>query len=84
MLINDEQIRKLTEAIQKCFEQVEMFIDIYSQTDIILSEIKDSVQRATFYLENLHLELNMLFLNHLLPSTLTPRNLRKLLLDIKT
>ena len=79
-----EQIRKQTEAIQKHFEQVEIFIDIYSQTNIILSEITDSVQRATFYLENLHLELNMLFLNHLLPSTVTPRNLRNLLLDIKT
>ena len=61
-----------------------MFIDIYSQTDIILSEIKDSVQRATFYLENLCLVLNMLSLNHLSPSTITPKNLRKLLLDIKT
>ena len=80
----DLRIRKLTEAIQKRFEQTEMFIDIYSQIDIILSEIKDTVQRATFYLENLRLELNMLSLNHLSPSTITPKNLRKLLLDIKT
>ena len=61
-----------------------MFINIYSQIDIILSEIKDTVQRVTFYLENLRLELNMLSLNHLSPSTITPKNLRKLLLDIKT
>ena len=42
-----------------------MFVNVYSQMDLILSSIKDAIQRVVFYLENLGLELNMLSLDHL-------------------
>ncbi|MCG8046532.1 MAG: envelope fusion protein [Candidatus Thiodiazotropha endolucinida] len=80
----DARLRALTETIQKRFEKVETFINVYAQMDLIISGIKDAILRANFYLENLRLELNMLSLNHLSPSLITPQNLKQLLLAIKT
>lgn len=80
----DMRIRKLATEIQKQLQHVEMFVNLYSQLDLILSDIKDTLQRATFYLENLRLELNMLTLDHLSPSTITPGSLKSLLIQIKT
>ena len=73
----DIRIRELTEAIQERFERVETFVNVYAQMDLIISGIKDAILRANFYLENLRLELNMLSLNHLSPSLITPENLKK-------
>lgn len=78
------RLRKLTEEIEKRFEHIEMFVNLYSQMDLILSGIKDAMQRAMLYLENLRLELNMLSLDHLSPSTITPQALKLLLIQIKT
>ena len=80
----DLRLAELTEAIQKRFEKVETFINVYAQMDLIISGIKDAILRANFYLENLRMELNMLSLNHLSPSLITPKNLKQLLLTIKT
>ena len=80
----DIRIRELMEAIQGRFERVETFVNIYAQMDLIISGIRDAILRANFYLENLRLELNMLSLNHLSPSFITPENLKQLLLEVKT
>ena len=80
----DARLRKFEEAVQRRFEHVEMFINLYSQMDLLLSGIRDTIQRAVLYLENLRLELNMLSLNHLSPSTITPNELQSLLIQIKT
>ena len=84
MNLFDARLRKLTEVVPQQFEHIEMFVNIYSQMDLILSGIKDAIQRAVFYLANLRLELNMLSLDHLSPSTITPQALKLLLTQIKT
>lgn len=71
----DERLRLLTEAVAKRFEHLETFVNIYSQMDLMLGQIKDAIQRGSLYLQNLRLELNMLSLNHLSPRTITPKNL---------
>ncbi|MES9990712.1 MAG: envelope fusion protein, partial [Candidatus Thiodiazotropha sp.] len=80
----DQRLRELTQSIQKRLEKVETFVNVYAQMDLIISGIKDAILRANFYLENLRLELNMLSLNHLSPSLITPKNLKQLLLTVKT
>ena len=64
----DLRFSELKNAIEKRFEKVETFVNLYVQMDLIISGIKDAILRANFYLENLRLELNMLSLNHLSPS----------------
>ena len=80
----DIRIRELTEAIQEKFERVETFVNVYAQMDLIIGGIKDAILLANFYLENLRLELNMLSLDHLSPSLIIPKNLKQLLLEVKT
>ena len=62
---------------------VNRFVHGRVPTAVILEEIRQSTQNAFIYTENLRIELNMLSLSHLPPSTISPKNLRALLLDVK-
>ena len=77
------RLGNLTREIQDRFNHLEMFVNTYAQMDLILTGIRDAFQRGTLYLQNLKLELNMLSLSRLSPSSITPRNLRKLLVQIQ-
>ncbi|KAK7506018.1 hypothetical protein BaRGS_00002740 [Batillaria attramentaria] len=50
---------------------------------VVIAEIISMISRMIVYLEHLQLQLNMLSLGRLAPSTITPRNLQKLLLEIE-
>ncbi|MET0106093.1 MAG: hypothetical protein ABW072_13270, partial [Sedimenticola sp.] len=84
--LDDFEIRlqNLTVEIQKRLNDIEMFANLYAQMDLILTGIRDAIQRGTLYLQNLRLELNMLSLGRLSPSSITPKNLRKLLIQIRS
>ena len=71
------RMNNLTQAIQERFKHV------YAQMDLILGGIRDVLQRGNLYLGNLPLELNMLSLNHLSPSLINPKDLKRLLTQIK-
>ena len=77
------RMNNLTQAIQEHFEHVEMFANVYAQMDLILGGKRDALQRGNLYLGNLRLELNMLSLSHLSPSLITPKDLKRLLTQIK-
>lgn len=79
----DDKVKELETLVQSRFARLEQFISTYFQFKLILDEIRQSSQNAILYLENLRVELNMLSLNHLSPSTISPRSLRKLLLEIR-
>ena len=76
-------MNNLTQAIQERFEHVETFENVYAQMDLILGGIRDALQRGNLYLGNLRLELNMLSLNHLSQSLMNPKDLKRLLTQIK-
>ena len=79
----EERLGNLTREIQDRFNHLEMFVNTYAQMDLILTGIRDAIQRGTLYLQNLKLELNMLSFSRLSPCSITPRNLRKLLVQIQ-
>ena len=80
----DSKILQLGEAFQQKFVKLEQFIHTYLQFKMILDEIRLTTQNAVIYLENLKSELNMLSMLHLSTSTISPRNLRSLLVEIKS
>ena len=82
MDIFEIRLRNLTIEIQARFNRIEMFTNLYAQMDLILADIRDAIQRGTLYLQNLRLELNMLSLSRLSPSSITPKSLRRLLVQI--
>lgn len=80
----DNKIAKLREVFERKFIRLEQFIHAYIQFQLIMDEINLMSQNAVKYLENLKSELNLLSLNHLSISTISPKNLKQLLLEIET
>ncbi len=79
----DNKIQNVTRALERQITKLEHFIQLYLQLDLIVEELKQTTNKGMQYLQHLETQLNMLSLGHLSPSTITPNNLRKLLLDIK-
>ena len=80
----DRRIMKLQEIIDKKFIRLEQFVHTYLQLNMILDEIGLTTQDAVFYLENLKSELNMFSLQHLATNTISPKDLRELLIEVKS
>ena len=80
----DEKILKLQENLERKLTRLGQFIHTYLQFQMIFDEIKMTIQNAIFYIGNLKTELNMLALNHLSTSTISPRDLKTLLVEIQS
>lgn len=63
--------------------KLEDSLQMYFQIDFITDELKHLMQRAMLNVNRLQSQVNMLSLGHLSPSTINPRQFKKLLLDIK-
>ena len=80
----DSKIRKLEQTFEQKFVRLEQFIHTYLQFQMILDEIRLTTQDAVFYLENLQSELNMLSMHHLSTSTISPKDLKELLIEVES
>ena len=81
---SNRRIMKLQETFYKMFIRLEQFVHTYLQLKMILDEIRSTTQDAVFYLENLKSELNMLSLQHLATNTVSPKDLRELLIEVES
>ena len=80
----DSKINKAVEMLNKEIFGVKYFLEMYLKLDMFVEELKTMMQRAMFHLETLRMHLNLLSLNHLSPTTVSPSNLRAMLSDIKS
>ena len=80
----DSKIRQLQQSFEQKFVRLEQFIHTYLQFQMILDEIRITTQDAVFYLQSLKTELNMLSMHHLSTDTISPHNLKKLLIVIES
>lgn len=80
----DVKVLELGQLLEQKFARLEQFIHTYLQFKMILDEIRLTTQDAVFYLENLKSELNMLSMHHLSTSTISPKNLQKLLIEVES
>ena len=80
----DAKVVELGQLLEQKFARLEQFIHTYLQFKMILDEIRLTTQEAVFYLENLKSELNMLSMHHLSTSTISPKNLQKLLIEVES
>ena len=79
----DVKILKMQEMFSQRFVRLEQFVHTYLQFQMIFDEIKQTTQDAIFYLDSLKSELNMLSMQHLSTNTISPRNLKELLIEIE-
>ena len=80
----DRKIFNFQQAFSQKFIRLEQFIHTYLQFQMILDEIRLMTQDAIVYLENLRSELNMLSMHHLSTNTISPKDLRKLLIEVES
>lgn len=80
----DSKLATIADALQKQIYENKYFLEMYFQLDLIINELKDMLQNGLFYLENLKTQLNFLSLGRLSMSSISPRNLRQLLSEIKS
>ena len=80
----DRKIFKLQGQLESKLTRLSQFIHTYLQFQMIFDEIKLAIQNAIFYIGNLKSELNMLTLDHLSTSTISPGELKELLTEIQS
>ena len=78
----DRKISNLAQSFETKLVRLEQFIHTYLQFQMIFNEIRLATQDGLMYLENLKSELNMLSMHHLSTNTISPKNLKQLLLDV--
>ena len=80
----DRKIYNLQQVFSAKFVRLEQFVHTYLQFQMILDEIKQTTQDAVFYLESLKSELNMLSMQHLSTNTISPKDLKELLIEVES
>ena len=78
----DSKIGNITQALEREVFQVSQFIQLYLQLDSVIQAIRRTIWQTVTYMEHIQLQLNMLSLGHLSPAVITPRGLKKLLIEI--
>ena len=78
----DKRLENITEYMHERILRLEMFVINYVELDTVIAEIRDIMQHLTVHLEHLQLQINLLALGRLTPSTVTPHDLRNLLSSI--
>ena len=80
----DRKIFDLQQVFSAKLVRLEQFVHTYLQFQMILDEIKQTTQDAVFYLESLKSELNMLSMQHLSTNTISPKDLKELLIEVES
>ena len=80
----ERKIFDLQQVFSAKFIRLEQFVHTYLQFQMILDEIKQTTQDAVFYLESLKSELNMLSMQHLSTNTISPKDLKELLIEVES
>ncbi|XP_071084800.1 uncharacterized protein [Haliotis cracherodii] len=81
--IIEQEIANVSGTLSNQIARLEWATKTYLQIELAIENIRSMVQTFLAYLEHLQLQINMLALGHLSPSTITPSQLLALLNDIK-
>ena len=80
----DEKMFKLQENLERKLTRLGQFIHTYLQFQMFFGEIKKTIQNAIFYIRNLKTDINMLALNYLSTRTISPGDLKALLVELQS
>ena len=78
------QLRNLTAKLEQSILELTFVTTTIVQIGNYLEEIKRTIMHAKFYVEHLKLKFNILSLGHMSPTLILPRQLQRLLEDIKS
>ena len=78
----NNKIDNVTEEFNNQLKEVENFLQMYLKLDLIVQELKQTIQNAMIYLENLKIQVSMLSNEKLSPLIISPMKLKATLQDI--
>ena len=78
----NNKTNNVTEELSDQIAEVESFLQMYLKLDLIVEELKQTMQNALVLLENLKLQVSMLSTEMLSPLVISPINLQATLKDI--
>ena len=71
----DTRLVNVTRILSKAVNRLETFTQLYLRLDLVIEELKHRLRTIRFSIQHLHMELNMLSLGRLSPSTISPSEL---------
>ena len=84
MSVLGEQMRNLTMKLEQSIAELTFVSTTFFQIGNYLEELKRTIMLAKFYIEDLKIRFNALSLGHVSTTLISPRDLQRLLLDIKS
>lgn len=79
----DVKMKQFSHTISGYARQINSFLLIFTQFDMMIAELREGVEKAMFYMDNVRMQLNMLSQGHLAPTVIPPGQLKKILMEIQ-
>ena len=79
----DSQLANVSDSLAETINRLETFTQLYLRLDLAVDELRQGLRVLGFHIQHLHMQLNMLSLGRLSPSTITPSKLITLLQEIR-
>lgn len=73
------QAMELRQALKNTHE----FLLTYLQLDLMITELREAIEKGMFYIQDVKLSLDQLALGHIAPQSLTPGELKRILVEIQ-
>ena len=79
----EDKLDNVTHVLSAQILEIDRFMQIYTQLDIMIAQIRQLIDNAGRYLDNLRVELSFLSLGHISPNIISPKDLLELLNGLK-
>lgn len=79
----DMELHLYVTKMRRYLVSVHSFLYTYTRFDMMLAELRESAEKALFYISNVRMQLNQLSLGHLSPVIIPPKDLKRILSDIE-
>ena len=80
----ERRMIKVTMETRRHINNLNFFLITYLQTELMVTELRESVEKAMFYMDDVKMGLNQLSLGHLAPTVITPGELKRILTGIQS
>ena len=79
----DRRLANVTYLMLRYVNNLDNFLLTYLQIDLMIAELRESVEKAMFYIDSVKMGMDQLSLGHLAPSVIRPTKLKRILSDIE-
>jgi len=79
----DSRLAVFSRELQEYLKHQSDFLITYLQLDLMITELRESVEKSMFYMDNVKMQMDQLSLGHLAPTVLHPNELKEILTEIE-